>query len=59
MENPENRRTATVAFNLLYGAAVMARVNDLKSQGIPSPSTMGWLTPLAESRIQQLTLPPA
>jgi trans-AT polyketide synthase, acyltransferase and oxidoreductase domains len=56
MERPENRRTVSVAFNLLYGAAVMSRINDLKSQGIPAPPAMGWLAPLSESRIQQLIL---
>jgi trans-AT polyketide synthase/acyltransferase/oxidoreductase domain-containing protein len=57
LEAPENRKTVTVAMNLLYGAAVMARINSLKSQGIQPPSTMGWLAPLPEPRIQSLVLP--
>jgi trans-AT polyketide synthase/acyltransferase/oxidoreductase domain-containing protein len=55
LEAPENRKTVTVAMNLLYGAAVMARINSLKSQGIQPPPTMGWLPPIPESRIQSLT----
>ena len=57
LEAPENRKTVTVAMNLLYGAAVMARINCLKSQGIQPPSTMGWLAPLPEPHIQSLVLP--
>ena len=34
LEQPENRKVVTVAFNILYGAAVTQRVNHLKSQGI-------------------------
>ena len=34
LEHPENRKVVTVALNILYGAAVMLRVNILKSQGI-------------------------
>ena len=34
LEKSENRRTATVAMNLLFGAAVATRMNWLRSQGI-------------------------
>ena len=34
LEQPENRKVVTVALNILYGAAVTQRVNNLKSQGI-------------------------
>jgi PfaD family protein len=37
LEAPENRKTVTVARNLLYGAAVMMRRNSLISQGIDLP----------------------
>jgi len=33
LEKPENRKTVTVAMNLLYGAAVVTRVNWLRFQG--------------------------
>ena len=33
LEAPENRKTVTVAKNLLYGAAVLLRLSSLKSQG--------------------------
>ncbi len=56
MENPENRRTVTVALNLLYGAAVMDRINTLKSQGIQSPSTLDELAPMDEARIHERVL---
>jgi PfaD family protein len=59
MEAPVNRRTVTVAMNLLYGAAVTDRINTLKSQGIQPPLTMGWLAPVPESNIQALVLSPA
>jgi hypothetical protein len=34
MENPRNRKTVTVALNLLVGAAVITRVNWLQLQGL-------------------------
>ena len=37
LEAPEQRRVATVARNILFGAAVLARANMLRYQGIPSP----------------------
>jgi trans-AT polyketide synthase/acyltransferase/oxidoreductase domain-containing protein len=33
LEPPENRQTVAIAMNLLYGAAVIARLNGLKSPG--------------------------
>lgn len=37
LQQPANRQVATVAYNLLYGAAVMMRINALRSQGFPVP----------------------
>ena len=37
LEKSENRKTVTVAMNLLYGAAVTTRVNWLRHQGISLP----------------------
>ena len=34
LEKPENRRTVTVAMNLLYGAALVTRVNWIRYQGV-------------------------
>ena len=34
LERPENRRVVAVGLNILYGAAVMLRVNAIKSQGV-------------------------
>ena len=46
LERPENRRVATVALNLLYGAAVLTRVNFAKSQGVRLPSGFPSVAPL-------------
>ena len=35
LEQPRNRRVVTVAFNILYGAAVLLRLQTLRSQGFP------------------------
>ena len=56
LESPENRRTVTLAVNLLYGAAVMARINSLRNQGVPIPSGMTGPLPMPEARIQELVL---
>jgi PfaD family protein len=35
LEHPRNRRVVTVAFNILYGTAVLLRLQTLRSQGMP------------------------
>jgi len=46
LERVENRNVATVARNILYGAAVVARLNTLRQQGVPiSP---GWMRVLPQ-----------
>ncbi len=45
LAQPQNRRVATVAYNLLHGAAVMQRVNSLRSQGFPVPSDAARVVP--------------
>ena len=45
LAQPQNRRVATVAYNLLHGAAVMQRVNSLRSQGFPVPSEAARIVP--------------
>ncbi len=38
LQQPANRQVVTVAYNLLYGAAVALRINSLRSQGFPVPT---------------------
>ena len=46
LEQPENRRVATVALNILYGAAVLTRARILSAQGVRLPPGVPRLTPL-------------
>jgi PfaD family protein len=46
LEQPRNRRVVTVARNLLYGAAVLWRLNALRGQGFPVPAEWARLAPL-------------
>ncbi len=46
LESPSNRRTAVVAMNLLYGAAVATRAAWLKAQGAEMAPETGALRPL-------------
>jgi len=41
-----NRRVVPVAFNLLYGAAVMNRISNLRSQGVVLPDEATQVRPL-------------
>ena len=54
LERPENRRTVTIAMNLLYGAAVMTRINWLKHQGAALPAGMDHFSPLPLEKIREL-----
>ena len=38
LEKPENRRVVAVARNLMYGAAVQSRLQQLRAQGIHLPA---------------------
>lgn len=42
----KNRRIVTVAFNMLYSAAVLLRLNALRCQGVPVPARLFQLPPL-------------
>jgi PfaD family protein len=55
LERPEERRVATVALNILYGAAVLIRARTLAAQGIPLPPGVPRLTPLRPTDIENLT----
>jgi PfaD family protein len=52
LERPEERRVATVALNILYGAAVLTRARILSAQGIPLPPGLPRLTPLKATEIE-------
>jgi PfaD family protein len=51
---PENRKTVTVALNLLLGASVITRFNWLRSQNTLLPPAAGIFRPLPLHEIQQL-----
>ena len=53
LEKPDNRQAVTVAMNLLYGAAVITRVNWIRSQGLPLPAGFQKSTPLKLSDIER------
>jgi PfaD family protein len=53
LERPEERRVATIALNLLYGAAVLTRARILAAQGIPLPTGVPRLTPLSAPEISR------
>lgn len=52
LESPEQRRVATVARNILFGAAVMARANMLRYQNLGLPADFAVL-PLEDSQIKE------
>ncbi len=54
LEIPENRKTTTVAMNLMFGAAVATRVNWLRHQGIALPPKAERFYPLELSKILEL-----
>ncbi|MCP4108155.1 MAG: PfaD family polyunsaturated fatty acid/polyketide biosynthesis protein [Desulfobacteraceae bacterium] len=54
LEKPENRKTVTVAMNLLFGAAVVTRVNWLRNQGVELPPGAGSFSPLELSKLREL-----
>src|SRR5262249_35361194 len=56
LENPENRRVATVALNILYSAAVLTRARILSLQGFGLPPGLPQLKPLELSEIENQLL---
>jgi PfaD family protein len=54
LEQPSNRRVVTVAFNILYGAAVLLRLQTLRSQGFPLPRDGSYATPRELNAIKTL-----
>ncbi len=54
LEHPPNRRVVTVAFNILYGAAVLLRLQTLRSQGFPLAPNWSRITPLELETLETL-----
>jgi len=54
LEKPENRKTVTVAMNLLFGAALTTRVTWLRCQGVTIPPGTGNFSPLTDEKIAEL-----
>ncbi|MDT8444544.1 MAG: PfaD family polyunsaturated fatty acid/polyketide biosynthesis protein [Desulfuromonadales bacterium] len=53
LEETRQRRVATVAWNLLFGAAVLIRANQLKLQGVRLDDEAGLTTPLEIEQIKE------
>ncbi len=53
LERPENRRVVPVALNILYGAAVIHRLNTLRAQGVQFPTKFWNILPLPEGELKQ------
>ena len=56
LEAPENRSIVAIARNLLYGAAVIQRLNNLRSQGVQLHGIEESLPPLTEAQLEKLAL---
>jgi trans-AT polyketide synthase, acyltransferase and oxidoreductase domains len=54
LQEMENRKTVTVAKNLLMGASVMLRASALKNQGVNLPSYVGKYSPITENEMKAL-----
>ena len=52
-ETPARREVVTVAYNLLFGAALLQRANQLRSQGFPLADSATLAAPLELSRIKE------
>jgi trans-AT polyketide synthase/acyltransferase/oxidoreductase domain-containing protein len=57
LERPENRRVVTVAYNLLYGAAVLLRAFGLRSQGVRLPVDFPGVAPLRHAEVAARLMP--
>jgi trans-AT polyketide synthase, acyltransferase and oxidoreductase domains len=54
LEPAENRKVVTVALNILYGAAVTQRINNLKSQGIRIAPELCRVVPREPQELEEL-----
>lgn len=57
LEQPENRRVALVARNLIYGAALQLRLQHLRAQGIHLPAGVAVLRPLESDALSEIFKP--
>jgi hypothetical protein len=55
LEQPRQRRVTTVALNLLYGAAVLLRLQVLRCQGATINPAWARLEPLPPEELQRLS----
>ena len=53
LDDPKRREVATVALNILHGAAVVQRCTSLTSQGISIPSACAQYRPLERSQLEE------
>lgn len=53
LEMPRNRRVVTVALNILYGAAVLQRLQVLRVQGAQMPASWGRCAPLEREVLEE------
>lgn len=53
LEPPEQRRVATVAWNILFGAAVLVRAGQLKRQGVRFEDEAAFAEPLEIAQIKE------
>ncbi len=56
LEPPENRRVASVAMNILYGAAVATRVGTLRNQGVRLGSELTSIVPQEVGHLEEFLL---
>lgn len=54
LEKASNRKAVTVAYNILYGTAILMRSNSLRLQGYPLSKEMVQTVPLEADRLRQL-----
>lgn len=54
LEKPENRKTVTIALNLLVGAAVITRVNWLQQQGLSLQPAIARFKPMTADELASL-----
>ena len=54
LENLENRKTVTIAMNLLLGAAIITRTNWIKNQGVLLSPRVGKYLPLSLYEINDI-----
>ena len=54
LEDYKNRKTVTIALNLLYGASITTRAGWLRTQAIELPANAASFTPIKDQEIWEL-----